>query len=220
MKTKLACILALLNCAILGNAAEPAKAAERTCCAPAKMAASTPEGSGNNEEQDARPIAARSIYQLTARFTDDAGQPTALASFRGQPVVLAMFFASCEYACPLIVADMQRLRAELPSAVREHTQFVLVSFDVARDTPPVLKTYRERMKLDQAWTLLHGNAADVQELAMLVGVKFKQDVRGQFSHSNLITVLNPEGEIVHQRAGLGGSVEEAAKAVTLSPKSP
>ena len=85
----------------------------------------------------------------------------------------------------------------------------------ARDTPAALKAYRERMKLDGAWTLLHGDAANVQELAMLLGVKFKQDARGQFSHSNLITVLNPEGEIAHQRAGLMGDVSEAAKAVAL-----
>jgi protein SCO1/2 len=130
-----------------------------------------------------------------------------------------MFFASCEYACPLIVDDMKRLGALLPADVRAQTQFVLVSFDPARDTPAALKAYRERMKLDDAWTLLRGDAAHVQELAMLLGVKFKQDARGQFSHSNLITVLNPAGEIAHQRAGLMGDVSEAAKAVaaTLPP---
>jgi protein SCO1/2 len=51
---------------------------------------------------------------------------------------------------------------------------------------------------------------------MLLGVKFKQDARGQFSHSNLITILNPAGEIAHQRAGLMGDVSDAAKAVVLA----
>jgi protein SCO1/2 len=45
-------------------------------------------------------------------------------------------------------------------------------------------------------------------------VKFKQDARGQFAHSNLLTVLNAEGEIAHQRAGLQGDVSELAQAVT------
>jgi protein SCO1/2 len=165
------------------------------------------------------PLTARSLYQLDAKWTDDAARPVQLASLRGRPIVMAMFFASCEYACPIIVSEMQHLRETLPAAVREKTQFVLVSFDSARDTPAALKAYRERMALPAGgWTLLHGDPADVQELAMLLGVKYQQDARGQFSHSNLITVLNPEGEIAHQRAGLQGDVSEIAKAVVVAAK--
>lgn len=160
----------------------------------------------------------RSLYQLDAKWTDDSARPMQLASLRGRPVVMAMFFASCEYACPIIVSEMKHLRDTLPAAVREQTQFVLVTFDSVRDTPAALKAYRERMALDGAWTLLHGEPADVQELAMLLGVKYQQDARGQFSHSNLITVLNPAGEIAHQRAGLQGDVSEAAKAVVVAAK--
>ena len=187
------------------HAAEPAKPAAPldACCVEMKAGA---------------PLTARSLYQLDAKWTSDAGAAVQLASLRGQPVVLAMFFASCEYACPLIVDDMKRLGASLPADVRARAKFVLVSFDVARDTPAALAAYRERLKLGNAWTLLHGETANVQELAMLLGVKFKQDARGQFSHSNLITILNPEGEIAHQRAGLMGDVSDAAKAVVLAAK--
>lgn len=163
-------------------------------------------------------LPAKSLYQLDASWTNDHGVDTTLASLRGRPVVLAMFFASCEYACPVLVSDMQRLRQQLPADVRDRAQFVLVSFDAARDTPAALKAYRERSSLDNGWTLLHGDADAVQELAMLLGVKYKQDARGQFSHSNLITVLNAEGEVVFQRAGLMGDVSETAKAVTVAAR--
>jgi protein SCO1/2 len=113
---------------------------------------------------------------------------------------------------------MQRLRASLPADARERTRFVLVSFDTVRDTPAVLRAYRERMGLDAAWTLLHGDAGAVQELAMVLGVKYKEDARGQFSHSNLITVLDAAGEIAHQRTGLAGNISAAAKAATLAAK--
>src|SRR5581483_3423655 len=126
--------------------------------------------------------------------------------------------SSCTYACPLLVSDMQRLRQTLPAELRDRAQFVLVSFDVARDTPAVLKSYREQHGLDANWTLLRGDTAAVQELAMLLGVKFKADAQGNFSHSNVLTILNPEGEIAHQRAGLMGDVSEAAKAVALAAR--
>ena len=216
MKTKFAHVLLTLGSVALLRAAEPTKSACcAACVADSKVAA---KDSCCAEEKAVAPLSTKSLYQLDAKWTNDAGASVQLASLRGQPVVLAMFFASCEYACPLIVDDMRRLGATLPADVRARVKFVLVSFDVARDTSAALAAYRERMKLDGAWTLLRGDTSNVQELAMLLGVKFKQDARGQFSHSNLITILNPEGEIAHQRAGLMGDVSEAAKAVVLAAK--
>jgi protein SCO1 len=163
------------------------------------------------EEKPAAPLTARSLYQLEAAWTNDAGTSVKLASLRGKPVILAMFFAQCEYACPVLVNDIKRLLAAMPDAARERARVVLVTFDTVRDTTEALKIYRDRMTLDAQWTLLRGEPADVQELAMLLGVKFKQDARGQFAHSNLITLLNPEGEIIHQHAGLHGDVSTAAR---------
>ncbi|MBI5767598.1 MAG: SCO family protein [Verrucomicrobia bacterium] len=227
MKTKLTIFLVALTFTtgrslLAGDSPEKSRAStllpagEEKCACCAVEAPKPAAAPCCTELTPAAPLSARSIYQLDARFTDDDGRPVALASLRGRPVIVAMFFASCEYACPVIVDDIRRLRAELPAAVRAQARVMLVSFDVARDTPPALKAFRARMNLDDAWTLARGEAPAVQELAMLLGVKFKQDARGQFSHSNLITVLNPEGEIVHQRAGLMGDVSEAAKAVALA----
>jgi protein SCO1/2 len=165
------------------------------------------------------PLPPKSLYHLDATWQDDTGAKRLLASLRGEPVVLAMIFTNCEYACPIIVTDLLRIRAALPEALRDRTRFVLVSFDAARDTPPVLRAYRSKMRLDDpAWTLLHGDAADVQELAMLLGVKYKQDTKGNFSHSNTITVLNPGGEIAFQREGLRGDTTEAVRAVAATLK--
>lgn len=214
-----------VTCALLGSgvlhAAEPAAppccpepAPPPACCAVEKPAVAACCA----EEKPAAPLSARSIYQLDAKWTNDAGATVQLAALRGQPVVLAMFFSHCEYACPVLVHDMQRLRAALPEALREKARLVLVSFDTQRDTPAALKAYRERAALDGSWTLLHGDTGAVQELAMLLGVKFKQDAKGQFSHSNLFTILNAEGEIAHQHVGLNGDVSEAAKAMVLAAK--
>ncbi len=155
-----------------------------------------------------------SLYQLDARFTDDAGKEVALGSLRGRPVAIAMFFASCSYACPLIVADLTRIRAALPEGLRDEVAIVLVSFDSERDTPEVLRQYRSERLLDPRWTLLRGEPAAIRELATLLGVNYKLEAGGQFAHTNLITVLNREGEIVHHRTGLRGGLEQAAAALT------
>lgn len=219
MKTTIASLFAILAVARLTAAADPAPApccpaepAKPPCCAEAKPVAAV-AAPCCEEMKAAAPLSARSLYQLDAKWTDDANREVTLAAWRGRPVVLAMMFASCEYACPVLVDDIKRLRATLPDEIRARAQIVLVSFDVARDTPPALRAFRERMQLDAGWSLLRGEANAVQELAMLLGVKFKQDARGQFAHSNLITILNPEGEIAHQHAGLMGDMSQAAKMV-------
>ncbi len=166
-------------------------------------------------------VSDRSVYQLDAAWTDDAGRPFKLAELRGRPVVLAMFFTSCGYACPRIVADMARIRDTLPVAVRDRARFVLVSFDPDRDTVPVLHTYREGHELAaDSWVLLRGAPDEIRELAAVLGVQYKRDAQGMFEHSNLITVLNPEGEIVHQRAGLEGGLAQAAQAAIASAAEP
>jgi protein SCO1/2 len=123
-----------------------------------------------------------------------------------------MFFASCEFACPILVNDMKRIEAALPENARTNVGFVLVSFDCRRDTPAALATYRNVHELGPNWTLLTGGPDDVQELAALLGVKYKKDARGQFAHSNLITLLNKEGEVVVQQSGLNQSPHEIVSA--------
>jgi protein SCO1 len=162
-------------------------------------------------------LSGRSVYQLDATWTDDRGQSFKLAELRGRPVVMAMFFTSCGYACPRIVSDMTRIQAALPPAVRSQARFVLVSFDHDRDTVPVLHAYREQHGLEAAsWVLLRGAPDDIRELAAVLGVKYEQGAGGMFNHSNLITILNPEGEIIHQRAGLDGGLATATQAVVAT----
>jgi protein SCO1/2 len=110
---------------------------------------------------------------------------------------------------------MKRIEAALPKSVREHAGFTLVTIDTERDSPAALHSYRAAHKLPtDRWTLLHGTPDDTLELAALLGVKFKREATGQFAHSNLITILNEEGEIIHQLVGLNQDVGETVKRIT------
>lgn len=213
MKSNLALALCLIATSLRVAAVDAISA---PCCAP--TAPAKPACCSEEKVAAEKPLSDRSLYQLDATWTNDAGKPVTLASLRGRPIIVAMFFAQCEYACPVLVHDMKRIRAALPEGLREKTQLLLVTFDTERDTPAALKAFRERMSLDEHWTLLRGETTAVQDLAMLLGVKFKQDARGQFAHSNLLTVMNAGGEIVHRHAGLNGDISETARAVIAAAK--
>jgi protein SCO1/2 len=109
------------------------------------------------EAEATAPLSDRSLYQIESIWTNDTAKPFRLAELRGQPQIVAMFFTSCQYACPVLVHDLKRIEGALPGTIRSRTGFVLVSFDSERDTPAALAAYRERHQLPtDRWTLLLG----------------------------------------------------------------
>ena len=161
----------------------------------------------------------RSLYQLDSKWTSDVGRVVKLEVLRGRPQVVAMFFAQCEYSCPIVVQQMKSLEQSLSPSIRDRIGFLLVSFDVERDTPEALSVYRRKMNLGpERWTILRGDADDVRELAALFGINYQKDGKGQFAHSNVIAVLNAEGEIIHRQTGLKGDTAGTLKAIENADK--
>jgi protein SCO1/2 len=160
-----------------------------------------------------------SVYQLGDRWTDQDGRAWTMHDLQGNVVVLSMFFASCQYVCPRITTDMQAIEAKLGDSAKDGVRFVLASFDTERDLPPALKTYQEKMRLPaDRWTLLHGGEDAVRNLAAVLGVKYNKDQDGAFGHSVIITVLDRDGEIVHQEEGLGADPAETIAAIEALTK--
>ena len=163
----------------------------------------------------------KSLYTLGSTWTADVGKEVKLDALRGRPQVMALIFTNCQHSCPLMVADMKAIEAALPVNVRDKVDFLLVSIDPERDTPEVLRAFREKHGLPvEHWSLLRGKIEDVQKLAELVGFRFHPGSNLQFAHSLLITVLNPEGEIVYQQSGTGNTRDDATAALLrmITPK--
>ena len=162
----------------------------------------------------------RSLYLLESKWASDRGAQVRLSVLRGRPQIVAMFFTQCEYACPIIVNDMKKLQAKLPPALRDGVDFLLVSMDPERDSVAALAEFRKRRALPlESWTLLRGSQDDVRELAALLGVNYAREANGQFAHSNVITLLNAEGEVVLQQVGLQTDSSGLEKAIAGTLKS-
>jgi protein SCO1/2 len=163
----------------------------------------------------AAPLPDDSLYLLDAKFVDQRDTQVELGTFRGKPVLLAMFYATCPSACPRLIADVQRVLAQLDEKDRRDVRVVLVSLDPARDTPAVLAKVIEQRSLDpERTTLLAGSDATTRKLAALLGVKYREDGKGAIDHSSRIAVLDRNGRLVAKRDGLGGDVETTVVAVT------
>jgi protein SCO1 len=163
------------------------------------------------DEVEAGETSEYSIYQLGSDWVNQSGESVKLEDFKGKKVVMTMFFASCTYACPILVEDMKRIDSQIPERERDDYEFVLISIDHERDTPAKLNEFAKMKSLDRdKWTLLTGSEESILELAALIGFKYKKENDGQYSHSNIINILSEEGEIVYQHQGLNQDVTLAA----------
>lgn len=150
---------------------------------------------------------AESIFNMPDTFKTQNNADFTLAKLQGKPTVMAMIFTHCGYACPRITADMVGIREKL-GAKTDKVNFLLVSFDVARDTPGRLQEYMVETGLTPDWILLHGSDQAARTLSVLLNLQFEKDAEGNFSHSNIITVLDKNGVLNFQKEGLESDHKE------------
>lgn len=152
-------------------------------------------------------ISSESLYQIPDTFATQDGKKVILSQFSGEPTVVGMIFTHCTYACPRLTADIKNVEEKLGKESNK-VNFLLVSFDSERDLPSQLKQFAESQNLDNNWTLLHGNEDAVRTLSVLLNVQFQKDASGNFSHSNVISVLDKNGVLAYQKEGLNGDPSE------------
>ncbi len=178
------------------------------------IAASAEEKPSCCAEKESSAEAAGSVYQLDAKWTSQQGKELSLSDFKGKPVLLTMGYASCQYACPRLVADLMAIERELSEEEREAVQIVFVSIDPERDTPGKMTAFFKERNVDQSrWTGLVGNDEAVLELSVAIGTRFRKLENNDFAHSNMITLLTSTGEIAHKQEGLGTAPAEMVAAL-------
>jgi protein SCO1 len=198
--------------------AESSDTAPSTSAVPSAAPASVPGHDVHRHAPPAAPEAGEhtdySIYHLESTWWDQAGNHRRLESLAGRVQIVSMVYTYCAHTCPRILMDMKRIEGALEGSERDGVGFVLVSIDPERDTADRLRHFAESTRLDpNAWTLLSGSDGDILELATLLGVKFRRDSETDFSHSNVLLVLNPAGEIVFRQLGLGADPAPLLEAV-------
>jgi len=146
-------------------------------------------------------LPSESIFNLNSKWTNQDGTTLSLADLRGKKIVLVMAYTSCEHACPLLIEDMKKIESKIEKP--DDWLFAFFSFDSERDTPAKLKSYAEKRKLKLGrWELFNGDKKAVSELAAALGVRYEKDEDGDFDHSNIISLVDPDGVVRFQQTGL------------------
>jgi len=145
-----------------------------------------------------------SIYELSVALVDQHGRAVGLDVYRGHPVLISMFYSTCRDACPLLIADLERIERGLPPGARARVRVVLVSFDPEHDASAVLEELARSHGLDASrWRLLRGSDDTVREVAAALGIRYRRLPDGGFNHSSVITLLGASGVVLARVEGLG-----------------
>ena len=169
-----------------------------------------------NTEQTAqnKENADSSIFLLDSKWQNQDAEELQLKDLKGKNLVMVMIFTSCRTACPILVGDMKKIHAKIEKNKLNDTSLVLISIDPTNDTPEVLKKFAAERNMDsEPWIFLRSDEESTREFANVLAVKYKKISPIEFSHSNIISVFNRNGELVSQEEGSGINSDAVAKTV-------
>lgn len=138
-------------------------------------------------------------HQLGGDFVlpSTRNQPLDTKDLRGKVVLINFGFTSCPDVCPMVLAKLKQVLAELGTEAGA-TQVVFISFDPERDNLTHLKAYVEHF--DPRIIGATGSLTDVAVVARQYGVVYLKQASGSaagdgFTHSDYIYLADQQGRI-------------------------
>jgi protein SCO1/2 len=145
-----------------------------------------------------------SVYQLQVSVEDQFGDVSGLDRYRGNPVLVTMFYATCPHVCPMLISTIQLTESKLSAEERADLRVLTISIDPERDTPEKLLETLERHSVDRdRWSMVRSDPDDLRTIAGVFGVRYKQLPDGEFNHTTRIVLLDRDGVQVASTEQLG-----------------
>lgn len=156
----------------------------------------------NTKNKQSLPLPSDSIFNLASQWKNQNGDSLQLKDLQGKTLAVVMIYTSCKTACPLLVSKMKNIESKIERKDIADVSLVLVSIDPETDTPERLHEFaRSNGMSDAQWVFLTSSEQATQEFANVLSMKYKKISPIDFSHSNIISVFSPDGQLVSQEEG-------------------
>ena len=128
------------------------------------------------------------------QFTlDDArGGRMSTASLKGRPYVVTFLYADCQDVCPLIAQEIKQAFEQLGRRGRELTA-VAVTADPEGDTPTVVRSWLQRMRMPARFRYLVGSRDEVEAVWRAHYAAGQPEDRLESAHSASIWLVDRRG---------------------------
>lgn len=116
-------------------------------------------------------------YFTDTVLTSHAGDKLKFYSdvLKGRTVIISFMFTTCEDACPLINATLQRIQERLKDRIGKDIFIISITVDPTVDTPAVLADYRKQFKAGPGWLFLTGSEKNVETVSTKMGQVFDKE---------------------------------------------
>lgn len=130
------------------------------------------------------------------------------ADFKGDIQIVSFMFTHCPDICPAITANMRNIQDQLQDTA--NISLVEITFDPERDTPSVLARYKKTFSLNDQFTLLTGETANVKAVLDELDIfakKVQPDSLNNdpdqynMQHTNRILVMDKQGRVRFEYPG-------------------
>lgn len=150
----------------------------------------------------------KSLYNIEGEWVDYDGKTITLEGLKGQKIVMSLVYLTCEFLCPMVITDIQKIEKALKKDAK--LKIVLVSFDPQRDTAEKMKEYLVKRKLDlKRWyAIAPKGESQLRQLTGVLNFRFKKTEDGEYSHSFVIVGLDDNGVIQHEIQGANKDPKE------------
>ena len=129
--------------------------------------------------------------------------------FQGAPLILGFIYTNCPDICSFITANIKKIHDQIDNP--GDTQFVLITFDPARDTPEVLSEYAGAFDMNTSpFHFLTGDEQVINDLMTRFGVRtqesYSKDLENGerlyfINHSDKILLINDQLELIFDYGG-------------------
>jgi len=156
------------------------------------------------QSSDANSLPPTSVYHLRIAVENQFGETSGLDLYRGQPVLVTLFYAGCPHVCPMLVSTIKLTESKLAANDRAELRVLAISIDPGHDTPTILVEMLQRHSVDRGrWSMVRTDPAEVRTIAGIFGVKYKKLPDGGFNHTAKIVLLGRDGTPLASTSQLG-----------------
>ena len=137
------------------------------------------------------------------QFRDTTGRSVNIADFQGKPLVVSLIFTSCHHICPTTTKHLADVVSKARDALgADSFNVVTIGFDVFRDTPVMMRSFRDKQRVtDEHWQFLSADARTIEQLSSQLGFLYEKNAAG-FDHLIQASVIDSEGKVIQQVYGM------------------
>jgi protein SCO1/2 len=126
------------------------------------------------------------------------GKPISLAELSGRAKLVYFFYSTCPDVCQPTTYTLSKVQDALvkKGVFGDKTAIVSITFDPTKDTTAQLQQFSKSFHADpKGWYFLRGEEAAAMDLAQKFGVMVVKDKDGQFTHNNVILLVDKKGDL-------------------------